>query len=112
MNLRSNSAGMLLFTIVACLVMSFTCATLATLILNQGVMIENEIKRKEARNIARAGYEYAYDLLCNDLTVPGSLTIVGADGCSYIVNISQVAPSITDDDYGISDYRIEVTVDY
>jgi len=112
MNLKSNSAGMLLFTIVACLVMSFTCATLATLILNQGVMIENEIKRKEAMNIARAGYEYAYDLLCHDETVPSSVTITSASGADYTVNISRVVPSSGDDDYGVSDYRIEVDVEY
>ncbi len=112
MKFTDNKGGMLLFTVVATLVMSFTCATLATLMLNERLLIDQEIKRKEAMNIARAGMEYAYDLMNEELTVPSSMEITSAAGTVYTVNLAVVAPSLGDDDYGVSDYRIDATVEY
>lgn len=73
MKIRDNSGGMLLFAIITCMVISFTCVTLMAVGLNQARMTEMEIQRKQALNLVRAGYEYAYDSLGRGETPANSL---------------------------------------
>lgn len=55
----NNSGGALLFAIITSFILSFTSVSLVMLTSNQYKMIDNEIKRKEAYFLLKAGVEYA-----------------------------------------------------
>lgn len=103
MKIKDIEGGMLLYTIITAMVISFTTATLTLLILNQTIMAENEIKRKEAYQLLRSGYDYVYDILDSGGTVPSSVTIDG-----HVVDIVVTTP----DPDGLSDYQIVITTEY
>lgn len=107
MKIKDTSGGILLYAIIVSMVISFTCATLAALSLNQSVMTEREIQRKQAANLVRAGFEYAYDQLqSGNITGPYTATLPGHNNVNIIISNRQ-----STDPAGVN-YRIEVSTSY
>lgn len=107
MKLTNNKAGALLLTIIASMLISFTCASLAVLSLNQSMLIENEIKRKTALNAIRAGYEYAYNRLGQ-----GDSPATIYSYFPLIINSYEINLTIAPDTTGVSEYVINVNATY
>lgn len=105
MRFGDSSGGMLLYVIITAMVISFTCATIVMLALNQCKIAEMGKMRIEAYQLVRAGFEYAYSQLSNGAitTVPTTL---------YLPDNSNVEITIDNDASGISNYRIDVRMEY
>lgn len=102
MKTYSDSGAMLLYAVITSMVISFICVTIVMLMLNQNIIAENEVKRTEAYHLARAGLEYAYEMLGSGLAVPTNLPNHPE------VNIEVLTP----DPDGISNSKVSVTVEY
>lgn len=105
-NLSNSSGGALLFAIITAFVICFTGASLIALTNNQYRIIDDEIKRKEVYYWLRAGMEYANYMIriglweeeVQDIPLPENPD----------VKISVIKPETAD----LSDYRIEVSIQY
>lgn len=120
MKVSNNKGGMLLYTIIMTTVISFVCATLVAIGLNQVITSEMGCKRIEAIQLSRAGLEYIYDMLFSatpDELVAGGTINDDGDG-TYSTSLAgysnvsiEINPIGTDDPMGVN-YRIEVITEY
>lgn len=107
MKIKDTSGGMLLYAIIVSMVISFTCAALTAVSLNQSIITEREIARKQAANLVRAGFEYAYDQLGRGIVNgPGTINLPGYNNVSITISNRQ-----SGDPAGIN-YRIVVNTEY
>lgn len=105
MKFSDSSGGMLLYVIITAMITSFTCATIVMVALNHSKTAEMGKMRIEAYQLVRAGFEYAYDLLSS-----GSITTIPTT--LYLPDNSNVEITIDNDTSGISNYRIDVSMEY
>jgi hypothetical protein len=103
MKTNNSSGGMLLYTIITTMVVSLIAVTFVLISLNRYRIADNECKRQEAIQLAKAGFVYVYEQLANGVPLAEvSMQLPGHP--EVIVNIDNPDPT------GISAYRIRSTV--
>jgi hypothetical protein len=102
MRIKDSSGGMLLFTIISTMVISLIAATLVIVSLNHYRIADNECKRQEAIQLAKAGFVYAYDLMASGTSA--------VDIPQTLPGHPEVMITVSPDFTGVSAYRIRVTV--